>query len=306
MIARPRRLLVTALLAVAFAWAQAGALPPTDYPPGGGKEKVPGTGSGDKKTGGKDAGGKKGDKKGADKGDKKGGEKGGEKGAKKGAKNGKEKGKGKGKGKGDPNAPPFEVTTGVVQRTPTSRTAAGEARPPWTRVDIAKVGLRGEVETGKPATVIPFSEKADAFQLQIVEARKRGACAATGKPWWAITLAPAKQSKLRAVAPNRYRDADKPIDAAVIYPAQEDALFIEPLLIPKSDIPDKFLPKTLVGGVDLDGDGASNLMFLEYCCRDRTKTVPECIATCTRVYWLKKDEKTKKATWKLIGRLAPC
>ncbi|HUT49399.1 MAG TPA: hypothetical protein VM325_08670 [Alphaproteobacteria bacterium] len=298
---RPRHLFITAMLAVLFAWAEAAALPPTDYPPGGGKENIPGTGSGDRKEGTKEAGGKKGDKKGANKGDKKGG---GKKGGDKSAKNGN--GKGKGKGKGDPDAPPFEVTTGVVLRTPTTRTAAGEPRPPWKQVDIAKVGLRGEAEKGKRATVVPFSEKTEAFQLPIIEARKRNTCAATGKPWWAITLAPARQSALRGVRPNRYRDADKPIDAAVIYPAQEKALFIEPLLIPKSDIPDKFLPKTLVGGVDLNDDGKADLMFLEYCCRDRTKTVPECLATCTRVYWLKKDKKTKKESWKLIGRLAPC
>jgi len=293
-----RRLFVAALLACFGVWTEASALPPTDYPPGGGKEKIPGEGSGERKEGTEKGGDKKGDKKGADKGDKKGGEKGG-----KGEKNAKD---GKGKGKGDPNAPPFEVTTGVIQRTPTSRSADGTARPPWTRVDIAKIGLRGEAEKGKPATVVPFSEKTEAFRLPIVDAQKRSTCAATGKPWWAITLAPAKQEALRSVAPNRYRDADKPIDAAVIYPAQENALFIEPILIPQSTIPDKFLPKTLVGGVDLNGDGKSDLLFLEYCCRDRTKTVPECIATCTRVYWLKKDEKTKKESWKLIGRLAPC
>jgi len=304
MIAGPRRLFITVLLASVFAWASASALPPSDYPPGGGKEKIPGTGDGDKKEGTKKGGDKKGEKKGADKGDKKGGKKGDKKGGGKNAKNGK--GKGKGKGKGNPDAPPFEVTTGVVLRTPTTRAADGTARPPWTRVDIAKVGLRGEAEKGKPATIVPFSEKADAFALKIVDAQKRNSCAATGKPWWALTLAPAKQKALQSVAPNRYRDADKPIDAAVIYPAQKDALFIEPLLIPKSTIPDKFLPKTLVGGVDLNGDGKSDLMFLEYCCRDRTKTVPECIATCTRVYWLKKDEKTKMESWKLIGRLAPC
>ena len=302
---RPRHLLVTALLTALFAWSEATALPPTDYPPGGGKEKIPGTGSGDRKEGTKEGSGKKGDKKGADKGDKKGG-KGGKKGAKDGSGKSAKNGKGKGKGKGNPDAPPFEVTTGVVLRTPTTRTPAGEARPPWKQVDIAKVGLRGEAEKGKRATVVPFSEKTETFQLPIIEARKRNACAATGKPWWAITLAPAKQSALRSVAPNRYRDADKPIDAAVIYPAQEKALFIEPLLIPKSDIPDKFQPKSLVGGVDLNDDGKSDLMFLEYCCRDRTKTVPECLATCTRVYWLKKDKKTRKESWKLIGRLAPC
>jgi hypothetical protein len=296
-----RRLLATAVLALGFACMEAAAVPPTDYPPGGGKEKVPEFGKGEKKKGEKDAKGKKGEKKGGEKdgkkGDKKGAKKGG-KGDKKGAKNGK------GKGKGD--GPPFEVTTGVVLRTPTSRTAAGEPRPPWKRVDIAKVGLRGEAEKGKAATVVPFSEKTETFRLPIIEATKRNACAATGKPWWAIKLAPANRAKLRSVPPNRYRDADKPIDAAVIYPAQKDALFIEPLLIPKSDIPEKFLPKTLVGGVDLNGDGKSDLMFLEYCCRDRTKTVPECLATCTRVYWLKKDKKTKKESWKLIGRLAPC
>lgn len=288
MTAWPRCLLLMAMLACVVVWTDAGALPPTDYPPGGGKDKVPEAGSGDRK---------KGAEKGGDKGDKTGGEK-GDKNAK--------GGKGKGKGKGDPDAPPFEVTTGVVQRTPTSRAADGTARPPWKQVDIAKVGLRGEAEKGKPATIVPFSEKADAFQLAILDVQKRNSCAATGKPWWSIKLPPAKRPDLRGIAPNRYRDADKPIDAAVIYPAQENALFIEPLLIPKSDIPDKFLPKTLVGGVDLNGDGKSDLMFLEYCCRDRTKTVPECIATCTRVYWLKKDEKTKKESWKLIGRLAPC
>jgi hypothetical protein len=290
----PRRLIVSAMLACFVVWADASALPPADYPPGGGKEKIPNTGGGDRKSGMEEGGDKKGEKKGGEKGDKKGGDKN--------AKNGK----GKGKGKGNPDAPPFEVTTGIVLRTPSSRSADGTARPPWTRVDIAKVGLHGEAEKGKPATVVPFSEKTEAFQLPILDAQKRSSCAATGKPWWAITLAPATQAALRSVPPNRYRDADKPIVAAVIYPAQKDALFIEPLLIPKSDIPDKFLPKTLVGGVDLNGDGKSDLMFLEYCCRDRTKTVPECIATCTRVYWLKKDEKTKKESWKLIGRLAPC
>ena len=248
----PQRILAPALLAICFALAEASALPPTDYPPGGGKAEVPGPGGGENPEGKKDGG--KGQKKDGKKdgdgktGAKKGDKKGGKKGAKNGNAGGKDKGKGKGKGKGKPGGPPFEVTTGVVQRTPTTRTASGEARPPWTRIDIARVGLRGEAEAGKQVTVVPFSEKADTIRLPVVKAIKRPHCAATGKPWYALTLGPVGDPKLARVPPNRYRDADKPIDAAIIYPAQKEALFIEPLLIPKSDIPAKFLPKTLVGG----------------------------------------------------------
>ena len=290
------RVLLAPALAGMFALVSAappgGAVPPFDYPPGGGKE-IPRKGGGkDGHKGGKP--GKKGAEKAGKKGEKKGGDRAGKKGEKKG---GKKEGKGKGKGKG---SAVFVATTGLVRRTPVSRSPNGEARPPWRLVEITKVGFKVNPKPGTKVTVVPLSAKAPSFSLSVVDTARQAACGRPRKPWFSLLFSSVDSPQLKAVDPWPYRGEDVPIDVAVLFPEVKGARFIERKNVPPSDIPDGFRQRTVHGAIDLDGDAKADVLILQYCWVDKTKVFPECNAVTGRVY------RRVKGKWELIGKPTPC
>lgn len=283
-----------------------GAVPPFDYPPGGGKE-IPRKGGGKDghKSGkpgkkGAEKAGKKGEKKGADRADKKGKKEGAKKGEKKGAKKegkGKDKGKGKGKGKG---SAVFVATTGLVRRTPVSRSPNGEARPPWRLIEITKVGFKVKPKPGTKVTVVPLSAKAPSFSLSVVDTARQAACGRPPKPWFSLLFSSIDSPQLKAIDPWPFRGEDVPIDVAVLFPEVKGARFIERKNVPQSDIPGGFRQRTVHGAIDLDGDAKADVLILQYCRLDKTKIFPECNAVTGRVY------RRVKGKWELIGKPTPC
>lgn len=268
------------LLALVSAAPPGGAVPPFDYPPGGGKVKPP-KGSGKV--------GDQGDKPGK-KGEKKGGDQAGKKGEKKG---GKKEGKGKGSAF-------FVATTGLVRRTPVSRSPNGEARPPWRLVEITKVGFKVNPKAGAMVTVVPLTGKAPSFSLSVVDSARKPACGRPRKPWFSVLLSSVDSAELKAIDPWPYRGEDVPIDVAVLFPEVKGARFIERKDVPQSDIPGGFLRRTVHGAIDLDGDAKADVLILQYCWSDPKMIFPECNAVTGRVY------RRVKGKWKLIGKPTPC
>lgn len=364
--ARPRSsrwtcVLLAAFVALALAVGPTAAVPPEDYPPGGGPETPPNAPRGpggkpgekapektpekrpDKKETKKQDGKKKGDKKEAGK-KKEDQKKDGKKEAKgkdqkkeaakgksakkapddnadprpgsqaKGPKEGggpkpdgapkegdgkKQAEKKKAGGKGSPSG--FEARVGVVRRTAVARGPDGIPRPPWKRIDITGVGFRSAPKSGTTVTVVPFSPKTQAFELKVETVRRGGICAPNRTPWHAIGFAPANRPDLGKVAPYPYRAPDVPIDAAVLYPVAKKARLLPASSVKQTGMPKGFLQKTVRGAIDLDDDGRPDLLFLEYCCRNRTTVFPSCLATCGTVF--RKDE---SGNWKVLGRPGPC
>ena len=278
------------LLALVIAAPPGSAVPPFDYPPGGGKEKPPkGAGKGGEKKGGKPG----------DKGDKKGGKKGGDQAGKKGEKKGGEKKGGKKNGKGKGSAV-FVATTGLVRRTPVSRSPSGEARPPWRLVEITKVGFHVNPKPGTKVTVVPLTAKAPSFSLSVVDSAQKPACGNPRKPWFSLLLSAVDSAELKAIDPWPYRGEDVPIDVAVLFPEVKGARFIARKKVPQSDIPGGFLQRTVHGAIDLDGDAKADILILQYCWSDPKKIFPECNAVTGRVY------RRIKGEWKVIGKPTPC
>lgn len=267
------------LLALVTVAPPGGAVPPFDYPPGGGKVKPPKGG---------EHGGKPGKK--GEKGGKKGGKKGGDQGEKKG---GKKNGKGKG-------SAVFVVTTGLVRRTPVSRPPGGEAKPPWRLVEITKVGFKVKPKPGTKVTVVPLTAKAPSFSLSVVDSARQAACGRPRKPWFSVLLSAVDSAELKAIDPWPYRGEDLPIDVAVLFPEVRGARFIERSQVPQSDIPGGYLQRTVHGAIDLDGDAKADVLILQYCWSDAKKIFPECNAVTGRVY------RRVKGKWKLIGKPTPC
>ncbi|MHA1538309.1 MAG: hypothetical protein ACTSUD_12190 [Alphaproteobacteria bacterium] len=286
---KPWRVVLAPMLAGAMALmtpAPPGrAVPPFDYPPGGGKE-VPrkgGNKAGEKKPG---SPGKKGEKK----AEKKGGDQAGKKSEKKGAKKG-------GKGKG---SAVFVATTGLVRRTPVSRSPGAEARPPWRLVEITKVGFKVNPKAGTKVTVVPLTTKAPSFSLSVVDSAKKPACGSPSRPWFQVLLSEVDSAALRAVDAWPYRGENLPIDVAVFFPEVKGARFIERGKVPQSDIPGGFLRRTVHGAIDLDGDARPDVIFLQYCRGDAKKIFPECNALTGRVY------RRIQGKWQPIGKPTPC
>lgn len=274
------------LLALVGAAPPGSAVPPFDYPPGGGKENPAKGGKGG------DQGSKPGKKgeKGEKRGEKKGGDQAGKKGEKK---DGKKDGKGKG-------SAVFVATTGLVRRTPVSRSPGGEARPPWRLVEITKVGFHVNPKPGTKVTVVPLTAKAPSFSLSVVDSAQKPACGKPRKPWFSLLLSAVDSDALKAIDPWPYRGEDVPIDVAVIFPEVKGARFIARKQVPQSDIPGGFLQRTVHGAIDLDGDAKPDILILQYCWSDPKLIFPECNAVTGRVY------RRIKGKWKLIGKPTPC
>ncbi|MCZ6858686.1 MAG: hypothetical protein O7I42_00130 [Alphaproteobacteria bacterium] len=277
------------LLALVSTTPPVSAVPPFDYPPGGGKEKSPKGGEKGSKPG------KKGEK-GEIKGEKKGGDRAGKKGEK-GEKGGKKGGKKEGKGKG---SAVFVATTGLVRRTPISRSPSGEARPPWRLVEITKVGFKVNPKAGTKVTVVPLTTKAPSFSLSVVDSAQKPACGQPRKPWFSVLLTSVDSPQLKTIDPWPYRGEDVPIDVAVLFPEVRGARFIARKQVPQSDIPGGFLQRTVHGAIDLDGDAKADVLILQYCWSDPKLIFPECNAVTGRVY------RRVKGKWKLIGKPTPC
>lgn len=295
----PRRVLLApalaGLLAVVTAVPPGRAVPPFDYPPGGGKENPPKAGGKGGDQGGKP--GKKGEKGGGQKG-KKGEKDGGDQAGKEGGKEGgKKAGKEEGKGKG---SVVFVATTGLVRRTPVNRSPGGDARPPWRLVEITKVGFKVNPKAGTKVTVVPLTGKAPSFSLSVVDSAQKPACGQPAKPWFSVLLSSVDSPQLKAIDPWPYRGEDLPIDVAVLFPEVRGAKFIEREQVPQSDIPGGFLRRTVHGAIDFDGDAKADVLILQYCQGNPKRIFPECTAVTGRVYRRVKNE------WKLIGKPTPC
>ncbi len=274
------------LLTLVAAAPPGGAVPPFDYPPGGGKEKPP---KGGNKGG--DQGGKPGEK-GEKRGEKNGGDRAGKKGEEKA---GNKAGKGKGKG-----SAVFIATTGLVRRTPVSRSPNGAARPPWRLVEITKVGFKVNPKAGTKVTVVPLTGKAPSFSLSVVDSARQQACGRPRKPWFSVLFSSVDSPQLRKIDPWPYRGEDVPIDVAVLFPEVKGAKFIARKQVPQSDIPGGFLQRTVYGAIDLDNDAKADVLILQYCRGDPKKIFPECNAVTGRVY------RRLEGDWKLIGKPTPC
>ena len=155
---------------------------------------------------------------------------------------------------------------------------------------------------GDAVSVVTLDSDIPTLSVRILRAKKQTEDPCTERPvnWWEIELEPLKERNFFEVTAPAERSAEYPFDVVIIYPAVKFARQVGKDQLKLGMLPKGVFVDTVKAAIDLNDDGAPDLVVLEYCCSDRKKPPEACEYTCGKTF------KKVRNTWKLIDTFAPC
>lgn len=193
---------------------------------------------------------------------------------------------------------PQTIGEAIVWRISDNKDKTGSLLPPWKEVRVTNVfGFKRKPMMGAKVTVVPLDVNIAPLDLRITEIKERNDC---GDHWWEVEFEPVTQRAFFEIAPMPNRVQEYPFDVAIVYPAVKSARQIKGDALRKQRLPAGVYINTVKGAVDLTGDGAPDVLVVDYCCREPKKAPRECDLTCGKTF-----RKIRNA-WKLIDTSQPC
>lgn len=176
--------------------------------------------------------------------------------------------------------------------------------PPF---DDAEVGLDlyQEPKVGEKVTIVPLKVNIEPFQLSIIkfEKHENDGCDNTMIKrdfFWNIDLEKIINKEILDIKPVKGNNQELPFEVFTIYPAVEFAKNIPSEKLSQQMVPKGITISTIEAAIDLNNDNTPDLIYVEYCCGDKTKRADNCDYNC--IEWYKKIN----GVWKLVDDANPC
>jgi hypothetical protein len=209
-----------------------------------------------------------------------------------------------------PHPTPMTVVQGfgtaVVSRASDHKDKHGGSVAPFTSVTLDHIfsaGWKTGPKVGTEITVIPLGVAIAPIALKITKAEYGSDRCDDNLPWlWDLEVEPVTQPAFREAQALSGRHPEYPFDVAVIYPANPSARAVGRSHLTRAMLP-KGVPLRIVHAViDLDGDGAPELLKTEFCCEKPSAPAQSgrCNYTCSEIY-----ERVGRV-WRLRDSQAPC
>jgi hypothetical protein len=169
---------------------------------------------------------------------------------------------------------------------------------PWTKGSF-RIALMNPPTADLSITLVPVGVSLPTLRSKIGDVRKFvGGCEETTVSWDAVVQVDQPNYLDAATLPNHL--AESPFNAVVIYPAVPFAKSV-----PRVSLKDEMLPKgvarsTVAAAIDLTGDGSPDLLVVEYCFSDATKTPEQCD------YSIQDSYEKRNGKWVRLRHVTPC
>lgn len=188
------------------------------------------------------------------------------------------------------------IGTGTVFRTAVRE---GGDSPPWKKVEVANVfGFKRRPTTGQEVTVVPLGVDLAPITLRILGS-KRGYSEGSQPAWWEVDLEPVTERSYFDYTPSAERNAGVPFEVAVLHPAVPQARAVPTSSLRRGDMPSGVPLAVVTGAVDLDADGAADVLLTSYCCDRPTKPAADCDYQCSSTY------RKMNGAWKVVDTSKP-
>lgn len=162
-------------------------------------------------------------------------------------------------------------------------------------------GFHSDAATGDMVTIVPLTTRLKHFDLPVAKSKKRSlGCSEQSPPEWEIEFRPLTAPVFFQIAAEKNKIESFPFDVAVIYPAVIRADLINPTRIKQELLPDRISAGTIKAAIDLTGDGAPDLLIVEFCCRNPKQPAGQCDLTCGKSF------KKIGNNWTLLRESTPC
>lgn len=152
--------------------------------------------------------------------------------------------------------------------------------------------------TGQEVTVVPLGVDLAPVTLRI-RGSKRGYSEGSQPAEWEVDLEPVTERSYFDHTPRADRNAGVPFEVAVIYPAVASARAIPTRSLRRGDLPPGVPVAVVTGAIDLDADGAADVVLTSYCCDRPTKPAADCDYQCSSTY------RKTNGVWKLVDSSKP-
>ena len=176
--------------------------------------------------------------------------------------------------------------------------------PPFETAEIG-IGLYQKPKAGEKVTIVPLQVNLEPFQLSILKSdkQKNEGCDTGGierKFFWNVELEKIINKEILEIKPIKYDNQELPFEVFIIYPAVEFAKNL-----PSEELKQEMIPKgvtisTVEAAIDLDNDKKPDLLYIEFCCGDKSKRADNCDYNCLE--WFKKFN----GIWKKVDSANPC
>jgi hypothetical protein len=191
-----------------------------------------------------------------------------------------------------PAGPPPKVDVigrATMTRSSERQSSDGNALPPWTNVTLQNVfGFDREPSVGDKVTVVA-PDGAPNLELAITRVKMRD----EEDLWWEVELEPIKEKHFAEA----YRPRDRYFEVVVLYPPVPGARSISPNKLSSRDLPPDVKRKEIKEAIDLDGDGRSDAILVEYCCQTSERPSGACDLHCGKTFVRNKGVWEQRSQW---------
>ena len=201
-----------------------------------------------------------------------------------------------------PDVKDFDIQ--YLRRNSNQKDVSGWNLPPFENAEIG-MGLSQEPKVGEKVTIVPLKVNIEPFQLLILnfDKQKNDGCdtgGVTRKFFWNVELEKITNKEILEIKPVKGDNQELPFEVFMINPAVEHAKNLPLEEISLQMIPKGVTVKTIEAAIDLNNDKTPDLLYVEFCCKNRNESLDNCDYNC--IEWYKKI----KGKWKLVDSANPC
>lgn len=201
-----------------------------------------------------------------------------------------------------PDVKNFDVRD--LRRISSNTDISGLNVPPFVNAEIG-IYLDQEPKIGERVTIVPLKVDIEPFQLSILhfEKQKNASCDNTKIKrdfYWSIDLERIASKEILEIKPITDNNQEFPFEVFTIYPAVTFARNMPPEELKSDMLPKGVTIFTIKGAIDLTSDKTPDLLYLEFCCKNKNESLQNCDYNC--IEWYKKIN----GAWKLVDDAIPC
>jgi hypothetical protein len=189
-------------------------------------------------------------------------------------------------------------------RNSSQKDESGRNKPPFVDAEV-NFSLDQEPNIADKVTIVPLNVDIEPFQLSILKFEKveNAGCDNTKIKRdfiWNVELEKINNKEILEINPIKNNHPKFPFEVFLIYPAVKFAKNL-----PSEELKPEMLPKgvtnfTVKAAIDLTNDNNPDLLYVEFCCKDKNESLDNCDYNC--IQWYKKVN----GIWKLFDDAIPC